>query len=254
MLKNRTTAVIIEESAEELLKLTSLLKRFPEILIVGEAISGIKGLSLIFNYAPQLVFLNIDLPDMCGFEISRQLHKKNYYPEMIFVARDDQLAFDSLKFKPLDFFLKPVEKKEVTDMLARYKLNEKKNAITRKLNSYAKFFKIEAKRIFTLNNGIVVLYLDEIVICRASRSKTILTLTCGHEVELPGSVKETIETINDDKFLKTSRSFWINRNYLRKIDKRRRRCLLFFEGNSWEVPVTKSSMKMLEALITYPVY
>lgn len=231
----------------------ALLEEFPEMMVLGDAICGKNGLPLIYNYLPRLVFVNLDLPDMSGFEIANILQNKNFNPRIIFLANDEDLAFDALPYEPFDFFVKPVQKKHIKEMLERYKLIARKEMLNDKMDSFARNFYKESKRVFSFNQGIIVLKLDEIVYCKADRTKSILVLKDGEEIALSTGISETIEVINDNRFLKCSRSYLINRNYLRKIDKRRHKCILYNDGNSWEIPVSRNSEKLLETLLTYPI-
>jgi len=163
------------------------------------------------------------------------------------------MAFETLPLRPFDFFVKPYEINEVKGMLDRLKRKMKKEVLMGKMDQYVKTFKAEPKRVFRQKKGIIVLNLEEIVICRACLSKTILTLTCGEEVQLSDPLSHTIEIINCSRFLKVSRSFWINRDYLRKIDRRKHKCDLYYEGKTWQVPVSRSAENMLESLLTFPV-
>lgn len=253
MLSNKITTIILENSKAEARKLKATLQYFPEITVLDEAFSGEKGLSLIANHQPRLVFINLELSDMSGFELADILSAKDFCPLIVFLANDGDLAFDVLKYRPFDFFIKPVRKKPVDEMLQRLKSNAKKEILDRKMEKFALGADKEAKRIFSFKKGIIVLHLDEIIFCKADRTKSILSLNNGDELTLSTGITETIEIIDDNRFLKCSRSYWINRNYLRKIDKRRHKCIVYNNGNSWEIPVSRTSEKMLESLLTYPL-
>lgn len=253
MLKNKITAVVLERSGSKLQKIISILAEVPEIFITGKATTVEQGYSLICSHLPIMVFVNFELSDSSGLELVQRLHNRNIFPEIIFTASESHLAFETLPLKPFDFFTEPVKKKDVVDMLERYKLKLKKNTLNNKIDSLAKKFNHNSKRTFRYKNGIIVLQLDEVIICQSNRSKAVLILKDGEQIVLSMGIKETIQTINHDNFVKCSRSYWINRNYLRKIDKRRKKCIIHSEGKSWEVPVSRDSMNYFEALITYPV-
>lgn len=253
MLKNKITAVVLEESNSKLQSLTALLEKVPEIMLTGKSTHIEQGVSLVCNNMPQLVFVNVELKDASGFELVRKLHNRNMYPDIVFISDSSYLAFDALPLKPFDFLTEPVEKQDIMEMLERYKLKLKKKMLANKIEFLAKNLDLDTKRVFKYKSGIIVLRLDEILICKSNRSKTILVLKNGREVELSTSIKETIETINHNNFVKCSRSYWINRDYLRKIDKRRNRCIIYNNGKSLEVPVSRKSVQFFEALITYPV-
>lgn len=253
MLKNKITTVVLENSEKELNKLVAVLKAQSEIMVIGEATSGKKGLPLIYNNLPTLVFVNLHLADMSGFELAKLLRNKNFNHEIVFLANDRKLAFDALPYRPFDFYVKPVRKEQIKEMLERFKIKVKKQLLVDKIDSLNRIFNKEIKRIFHFKNGIIIVSLNEIIYCRTHGAKTILLLKDGKEIMLSSGINETIEIINNNRFMKCSRAYWINSNYLRKIDKRRHKCIVYTDGKSWEIPVSRSSEKMLESLITYPV-
>ena len=254
MLEHKITTVIIENNPEELKKLNSRLKKTIEFSVVGKASTGNQGISLIHNFAPQLVIVNVDLQDINGLEFVKILHRGNIFPEIVFVADNDQLAFESLPLEPLDFLIKPVKQDEIKRILERLMKKLKKEELIRKMDFYAKSHFITTKRIFKQKKGIIILLLEEIIFCKAELTTTLLILKNGEEVSIKTGLSETLDTINSKKFLKVSRSYCINRNYLRKIDKKNSRCILYFEHNTWEIPASKSTIKKLDKLNTYPIY
>ena len=253
MLKNKITTVVLENSEKELNKIVEVLKELPEIMVIGEASSGEKGLPLIYNNLPTLVFINRHLADMSGFELAKILRNKNSNHEIVFLANDRELAFDALPYRPFDFYVKPVRKEQIKEMLERFKIKAKKQMLIDKIESLSRSFNKETKRIFYFKNGIIVVSLDEIIYCRTHGAKTNLVLKDGNEIILSSGMNETIEIINNNRFMKCSRAYWINSNFLRKIDKRRHKCIVYNDGKSWEIPVSRSSEKMLESLLIYPV-
>ncbi|MCF6333881.1 MAG: response regulator, partial [Draconibacterium sp.] len=96
MLNFKITTVVVAKNLVELEKLVSKLKPFEELSIVGTATTGNQGMSLITNFAPELVFVNVDLQDVNGLEFVRILQSRNIFPKIIFIAGDSQLAYESM--------------------------------------------------------------------------------------------------------------------------------------------------------------
>ena len=110
------------------------------------------------------------------------------------------------------------------------------------------------KRTFLQKNGIIILLLEEIIFIRAELTNTVLMLTSGEEIILKTGITQTLETVNNHDFIRINRSYCINKNYLRKVDIRNIKCLMYFEGTSWEVPASKNTMGQLEKLNVSPIY
>ncbi len=254
MLEHKITTLLLGYSQDELKKISATLENIHELSVVGRAVQENEALSLINSYAPQLLFIDVELKDSCGLDFVERLHQKNIFPELVFVASDEERAYDTLKMQPLDFLVKPIKEEEVYQMIGRLKFKLKREELKRKMDIYARSQDVNVKRVFHQKKGIVVLYLNEIVFCKADRAQTILTLINNEKIHLKTNMAETMEVINNQLFFKISRSFCINRDYLRKIDKKNSKCLLHYEGLSWEIPASRNIIKRLESLYTRPVY
>lgn len=254
MLEHKIPTAIIANSETEVKEIAAEIKDLDEISLVGGVACPQQALSLVNSYAPHLLLVDVNIDDSCGLEFIQLIHQKNIFPEVVLMGEGDSQAYDALNLKPLDFLIKPVRKQEIKKVLERLKFKLKREELKRKMDIYARSFNVSVKRVFQQSKGVIILNLDEILSCKAERSKTILTLINDEEVVLKTNLTETIETINDQRFFKISRSYCINRNYLRKIDKKKSRCLMYYEGNAWEIPASRNSIKRLESFYTKPVY
>jgi two-component system LytT family response regulator len=100
----KTLLIEDERLAREELK--SLLKDYLEIEIIGEAKNGEEGIALIKEHKPDLVFLDINMPGMNGFEMLKHLED---LPRVIFVTAYDEFALKAFEVNALDYILKPVD-------------------------------------------------------------------------------------------------------------------------------------------------
>lgn len=254
MLNYKITTVIIAKNQEELNDFVSKLKSFEELSIVGTATTGNQGMSLITNFAPELVFVNVDLQDVNGLEFVRILQNRNIFPEFIFIAEDSRFAYESMTLRPFDFFINPIGQDLLQEMLVRLKMKLKKKELIRKMDIFANSYSVAAKRVFKQKGGVVVVLLEEIIYCKAELTTATLMLKSGEELYLSTGISETLETINCEDFIRIGRSYFINRNFLRKIDKRNFKCQLYFEGQTWEIPISKNTINQMEKLDVYPIY
>ena len=96
---------IIEDSRLARQELKSLLSQFQELTLIGEAENGNQGLQMIQEMQPDLIFLDIHLPGMTGFEL---LEKLDESPLVIFTTAYDEYAIQSFEYNTLDYLLKPI--------------------------------------------------------------------------------------------------------------------------------------------------
>jgi len=123
---NETLRVVIvddEEVARRLLKLH--LSKLKHLKLVGEANNGLDGVELINKLSPDLAFLDVEMPDISGFDLLPHLENK---PIIIFCTSHDHYAFKAFEAAALDFLLKPVESERLVTALSRAREQYEKNA------------------------------------------------------------------------------------------------------------------------------
>ena len=109
-------ALIVDDERLARLELRRLLQAHPEVETVGEARSGLEARELIHKLAPDLVFLDIQMPGMTGFELLESLDD---VPEVIFTTAYDQYAIRAFEVNALDYLLKPIAPARLAAALAR---------------------------------------------------------------------------------------------------------------------------------------
>lgn len=253
MLNQKITTVVVSKDRTELKKMVLKLNGFDVFSIVGQASNLSQAVFLVTNFIPELVFVCVDLDIGSGLEVVRALRARNIFSEFIFVSDNADLAYESLQLEPMDYLIKPIDSALIQEMLVRLKMKLKKKELFRKMDVFAKANEVVIKRVFKHKRGIIILFLEEIVFCKAELTAAVLTLKSGEIVRLKGGINETLETINSENFIRIGRSYGINRNYLRKIDKRNCKCRLSFNGKEWEIPISKNSIVQLEKFNFFPI-
>jgi two-component system LytT family response regulator len=110
------TALIVDDERLARLELRRLLAAHPEIEIVGEARNAEEALALVHKLAPDLVFLDIQMPGMTGFDL---LEKLDDVPQVIFTTAFDQYAIRAFEVNALDYLLKPIAASRLAAALSR---------------------------------------------------------------------------------------------------------------------------------------
>ncbi|HIP32528.1 MAG TPA: response regulator transcription factor [Crocinitomicaceae bacterium] len=116
MKKFKTIVIDDERLAREELK--SMLYEFSEIEIIAEAQNGEEGIEKIKELKPDLIFLDISMPGMTGFEM---LQKLEDIPEVIFVTAYDEFALEAFKVNALDYVLKPIDPERLIEAIDKLK-------------------------------------------------------------------------------------------------------------------------------------
>jgi two-component system LytT family response regulator len=112
-------AIIIDDERLARNELKKMLSDFSEIEVIGEAANAQEGIEKIESLAPDLIFLDIQMPGKTGFDMLMELEKA---PHVIFTTAYDEFALKAFEVNALDYLMKPVEPKRLADAL--YKLQQ----------------------------------------------------------------------------------------------------------------------------------
>jgi len=109
-------AIIIDDERLARAELKKLLQEFPEVEVIDEAANAEEGIAKIESLHPDLIFLDIQMPGKTGFEMLAQLEKT---PQVIFTTAYDEFALKAFEVNALDYLLKPIEPKRLTDAIQK---------------------------------------------------------------------------------------------------------------------------------------
>jgi len=112
-------AVVIDDEPLAVELMQGLLSAHRDIAVVGTALSGREGLAHIRNNAPDLVFLDVEMPGLTGLEVVAALQEDDHMPLVVFVSAFDKYAIEAFDVSAVDYILKPVEGKRLERTLVR---------------------------------------------------------------------------------------------------------------------------------------
>jgi two-component system LytT family response regulator len=112
-------ALLIDDEPSALETLEAMIRRYvPEITEFRSTRDPVEGLALIQAYQPNLVFLDIQMPAMTGFDLLKKINKYTF--EVIFTTAFDKYAVEAIRFSALDFLLKPIDADELMAAIKRF--------------------------------------------------------------------------------------------------------------------------------------
>lgn len=114
-------SVVIDDERLAREELKSVLNDFTEISVVGEAQNGDEGIELIEKLQPDLIFLDVNMPGMTGFEMLKKLAT---IPHVIFITAYDEYALKAFEVNALDYILKPIDPDRLSEALEKLKERE----------------------------------------------------------------------------------------------------------------------------------
>ena len=114
----RWSALIVDDEPFARASLRTLLEREPDEITIFEARNGHEAASLILGERPDVVFLDVQMPEMTGFDVVRQVGA-TAMPDVIFVTAHDRFAIQAFEINALDYLLKPVSEERFAEALQR---------------------------------------------------------------------------------------------------------------------------------------
>ena len=200
-------AIIVDDERLARNELNRLLDTFPEIDVVGEASNGEAAIKKIEELTPDLVFLDIQMPGMTGFEVLEHL---SVVPNIIFITAYDEYALKAFEVNALDYVLKPVELSRLEKAIKKVLLNSETYSSQEKLSLDSQIFikdgekcwfvKLEKVRMFESEGNYVKLYFE------TSRPMILKSL---NNLE---------KRLNQQEFFRISRKYIINLNWIEKVE------------------------------------
>ncbi|MES2777837.1 MAG: LytTR family DNA-binding domain-containing protein [Bacteroidota bacterium] len=215
------TAIIIDDEAKGRTALREKLKTYcPNINLVAEAADGYEGIAIIEKYHPQIIFLDIEMPGMNGFEMLNSLPDKNF--NIIFTTAYDQYAIKAIKYAAFDYLLKPVDIEELKQTIAKIDLQPKnqtkKQADLLQQNiSHPK--KLLNKIAIPTLEGLLFYDINDIIYLEANSNYTSIHFTNKTKLLASKTLKDFEELLPDDMFFRPHHSNIINLNYIKRYIK-----------------------------------
>ncbi len=247
------TAIIIDDEPEAINLLTLYLRHFPLVTVVGTETNAKKGLTMVGEILPELVFLDIDMPQMNGLQVASSIHSENFHSEIVFTTAHQHYAYEAIGVEPLDFLTKPYCIEDLEIVLQKYKTKTGKKKLELKMDKFVHAQSNQPKLKLPANHGIVLVDIKDIVIIRSKANKSVIHLQDGTMETINKSISKLIEILNSSFFFKCHRTTYINLNFLTRVDKKNNKCFLAFNQTTQEEAITKDQIIHLEKLELYPV-
>jgi two-component system LytT family response regulator len=241
-----TTCIIVDDEklARDLLR--EYLEKFPDIQIVDECSKGSEAVEKIDKLKPDLLFLDVQMPGMTGFDV---LDDINHEPYVIFTTAYDQYAIKAFEKNAVDYLLKPLDEERFRTAINRAlqrKKAEKGNLEDllwsmrgeRKGNAYdSHIFVQKSEKLFNLP-------VEEIVYLEASGDYTIITTKTDQFVSSSG-IGKLEDILNPDIFIRVHRSTIININALKEIERHFNGGMVVKIQNGKSFPVSRTYAKLI---------
>jgi len=215
------TAIIIDDEVKGRSALRQKLMDYcPQVEVLGEAESGMEGIKLIELVHPKIVFLDIEMPHMNGFEMLQQIKAKNFH--VIFTTAYDQYAIKAIKFAAFDYLLKPVDIEELQTAVRNAEAQstiqntgERLETLMQNLSTKHQLQKIAVPTM----EGLLFFNLSEIIYLQAESNYTNIYFKDHPKLIASRTLGDFEELLPTDIFYRPHNSYLINLNYIKRYIK-----------------------------------
>lgn len=218
---SKIKVIIIDDEplAREIIR--ELLKSEKDIEITAECKNGEEAVERINKHSPHLIFLDIQMPKLNGFEVLAQLHK---LPSIVFVTAFDKYAIKAFEVNAIDYLLKPFDKERFLSALNRAKQtidSPQSLNIENKLESLIKNFEENRKEFierFVIKSGGRIYFVNTEDIDWFEADGNYIKLHAGNKTELIRETLKNLESkLNPKQFIRVHRSSIVNINSIKEL-------------------------------------
>jgi two-component system, LytTR family, response regulator len=210
--------IIIEDEKKNITHLKGLLKSLPQVELVGEATNAAEATRLITELNPELILLDIQLPDNNGFELLASLGE--YHFDVIFITAYDQYGIQAVKCSALDYILKPVKLTDLT-IAVQKAIKRKENKQTQQqiqnLLSIVNLPPKEHRIAIQLMKEIRFIDPVDIIRCEAANNYTNIYLKTGEKLIASKGLFEFDDILKNYHFIRCHQSHLVNKKYIKSL-------------------------------------
>jgi two-component system LytT family response regulator len=244
--------IIVEDEKHSRETLRGMLARYcKNVEVIAEADSYRSGLEIIKEYKPEVVFLDIQMPDGSGFRMLGELDEINF--EIIFTTAFDQFAIKAIKYSALDYLLKPIDPdelvnavKKVEQKLQNYQVSDNIQVLLENIRSKDKD---PHKIVLSTSEKIHIIETDQILRCESDNYYTHFFLTDGRNILVSKTLKENEELLSDHNFIRPHKSHLVNVKYIKGFLKNDGGYIEMTDGS--RIPVSRRKREKIIEIITH---
>lgn len=239
-------AILIDDEALARDIVKHYLKAFPEIEVVAECSDGFEGLKSIAQHQPDLIFLDIQMPKISGFEMLELVENR---PSVIFTTAFDEYAIKAFEVNAVDYLLKPIEQGRFEQAMQKLPSKLAKGDESQELLETASLSPAQNNRVVVKNAGVIkIIPVEAIHYLEADDDYVKLSTTEGnfHKNKTMSFFEQTLDAA---QFIRIHRSYIINLAQVTKIElKEKENYVVLLKSGIW-LPVSKTGYVKLKTAL-----
>jgi two-component system LytT family response regulator len=237
---NKLKTIIIDDEHDAVDFISSIIREYcPSLQVIGKAYNVNEGVALIREGKPDLLFLDVEMPNGTGFDLLAQFPDKDF--EVIFITAFNHYAIKAIKFSAVDYILKPININEFIEAVGRVtkkrsekpaQSNESIRVLMENLRS-----SVPSRLAIPTADGMEYLNPREIIRIEADRSYSWFYLN-SRKILVSKHLKEFQELLGDRYFFRSHNSHLINLKYVRKFIRKEGGYIEMSDGSM--IPVSRN--------------
>lgn len=238
-------AILVDDEEPGRKNLTILLNSYcPEVELMGAASSAFEAKEMINCFNPDLVFLDINMPLLNGFEFLEMFDRRDFF--VIFVTAHDEFGIQAVKANAVDYLLKPISIRELKLAVQKViRLKEETLAPGPK-----KTVVTAGKLAVSHLNGFEIVELDEIIRLEADNNYTTIFTVNQGKIVVSKTIKDFEDNLDSNNFFRIHKTNIINLKHLRKYSKKDGGLVFMSDGAELSISKRRHSL-FLEKVNTF---
>ncbi len=231
--------LIIDDEKRTRDLIAKMIKTFGfDLTVISEGETMDTAIKAIQNHQPDILFIDIQMPDGTGFDVLKQLENISF--EVIFITAHEEFAIQAIKFSALDYLLKPVDPLELKEAVEKAikAVNTKKidNQIDALQNN---ILPNQKKRlVLKTHESVFIVELHDIIRCEADKNYTSFILNGGKKIVVSKTLKDYETLLVGHNFMRVQQSHLINIDFIERYDKANGGFVIMKDGS--EVPLSSA--------------
>lgn len=236
-------AILIDDEPECLRSLAHDLKQHCDnVEIIASCSSGKEAIKLIHAHHPDVVFLDIDMPYINGFDLLEMVHDVDF--EVIFTTAYDKYAIQAFRISAVDYLLKPVDTDALKEAVEKVRLLREKGASSKQIS-----FLIQQIKDLENNNvrkialptfdGLEFIHMDDILYCQSDGAYSIVYFIDGNKLYISKTLRYLEDALCNFHFFRVHNSYIVNLNHVKKYTKADGGLLVLSNGEKVRVSRSK---------------
>lgn len=251
----KISALVVDDEQPAREELCYLLSQLDQVEVVGQADNGVAAIGMLEDLEPDVVFLDVQMPGLTGFEVARQVASRPVPPHIVFVTAFDQYALDAFGVNAVDYLLKPVDPGRLEQALGRARRRlELARAGVMSPQAVAQIVEAVAARqvrrsqlVIKVDDRILLVQAEDLIYASLNEDEVTVVASQVTGTSNYRTLDELQAQLDQSVFWRVHRSYLVNINKIKEIVPwfSRNFILRMRDAKSTEIPVSRAQTKRL---------